>query len=274
MNNRYVQVSLFALLMLTATAGAAYVNVSQPYSATIYNNGSILLGKVGPGQTFFVTISSTTASGSGQVYQYGWNRMIAGGLPPGWIAENSSLNYANLSVKVTPPPAAVYGIYSFNLTAINTGNYSGRGAVRFRALINVPPNVFQLNVTPTNISAGPGQPSTIKVTINNTGVSDSPFLIKVQGLPGWNASQSVIARHHTISTYDYPVYQNTPGVYHAALNVTSSASPLITKRSNVTIVISASLLNDYRAIGQGAIGFPIILEPVYALMHLISKLFG
>lgn len=263
---------LAAVTMLAATVTAGPVTLLEPFSATVSQGGQVFLGKVGPGQTFYVTISANTINSTGKAFPYGWNKMVATDVPPGWIVENSSLNGAVLSIKIDPSPNAQNGTYSFNLTAINLGNYSHLGAVEFQALINVTPNVFNLQITPTNVSTGPGQPASIYVTINNTGVSDSPFVIRMYGLPAFNITKPVIALHHTTETFSYPIYENEPGVYHAQLNVTSGSSPLVYKKSNVTLSIQLSLLNDYRAIGQGAIAFPVIYQPVYAVMYIIGQI--
>jgi hypothetical protein len=261
-----------AFALLVSMAAASSVTILEPFNASVTQGGSILLGKVGPGQTFYVTISANTMNASGVTFSRGWNKLVATGMPQGWIVQNSSLNGADLSVKIDPSPNAHNGTYAFNLTAINIGNYSHLGTVRFQALINVTPDVFNLQITPTNISTGPGQPASIYVTINNTGVSDNPFIITMVGLPAWNATQPVIALHHTTETFTYPVYEDEPGIYRAQINVSSGSSPLVYKRGNVTLAIQASLFNDYRAVGRGAIAFPIIYQPVYAVMYLLSKL--
>ncbi|MFI5412687.1 MAG: hypothetical protein ACHQX1_02250 [Candidatus Micrarchaeales archaeon] len=263
----------FAVIaILIGSASASYVTVTEPFNATINQGGSVFLGKVGPGQTFYITISSATQNITGYSFDRGWNKFVATNSPAGWVVQNSSLNEPSLSIKVTPSPNAQNGTYTFNLTAINLGNYSKLGSLSFAALIDVTPDVFKLQVNPTTISTGPGEPATISVTINNTGVSDSPFVINMQGLPAWNSSKSVIAFHHTVGNFTYPIYENEPGVYHAQLNVTSGSSPLVFKRSNVTLTIQASVLNDYNALGQGALALPIIYAPVYAIMYIISQI--
>ena len=265
---------ILIISMIAATTAANYVTMIEPYPSIVHANQSITLGKVGPGQTFYITISANATNSTGALFTRGWNKVVATGLPQGWIAENSSLNSQDLSVKVTTAPDAQNGTYSFNLTAINLGNYSKLGTVRFSAAINVTPDVFRLGVTPTNISTGPGQPENIYVTINNTGVSDSPFIISINNLPGWNTTQTVIALHHTQESFTYPVYVNEPGVYTAQLNVTSVSSPLVSRRVGVTMAVAASVLNDYKALGQGSVAFPVIYEPVYAIMSFISSLFN
>jgi hypothetical protein len=270
---------VLALISITASAyaGSSYVTIVEPFNATATANSSVFLGKVGPGQAFYITVSSATAYPNGTKVAYGWNKLSVEGVPQSWVVENSSLNNQLLAALIKTAPTAANGTYSFNVTAVNIGNYSRLGSVTFRAIVNVTPDVFKLDVSPSNISTGPAEPATIYVTINNTGVSDSPFVIAMQGLPGFsqqNLTRSVIALHHTSRTYSYPIYENEPGTYNINVNVSSSSSPLVYERSNVTFLVDASVQNDYAAIGQGGLLFPPIYEPVYAVMHLISLLFG
>ena len=261
-----------AFLMSTCIASASYVNIIEPYNITIQNNGSVYLGKVGPGQTFFVTISASTMGTPGNILNLGWNKFVAADLPPGWTAQNSSLYNPTLSTKITVDPNSSNGTYTFNLTAINIGNYSKIGSIRFKAYVNVTPDVFVLSVNPTSISAGPGEPASVYVTINNTGVSDSPFVISSQGLPGVNSTQIVIALHNTTQQFVYGMYENEPGLYNAKLKVSSISSSRIYKETGVSLNIVASVPNDFEALGQGALAFPIIYEPAYAIMYLIRLL--
>lgn len=200
--------------------------------------------------------------------------MYASGLPQGWVVSNSSIYSKYLSVKVTPYANAPNGTYQFKIIAQNFGNYSKLGSIEFTAYVNVTPNVFALSVSPTNISVGPGQPASIQVTINNTGVSDSPFYITAKGLPAWNSSMEVIALHDTSKSFSYPVYEDEPGLYTATMYVSSVASPLIHKESSISLLVQASVPNDYSAIGSGSVAFPIIYEPAYAVMYFIRLLFS
>lgn len=261
-----------ALLLSLAFAQASYVSIIEPYNATVRENGSIYLGKVGPGQTFYVTISAATTNATGSMLNLGWNRLVANGIPQGWLAQNSSLYNPVLSTKITVSPDAGNGTYVFGLTAINVGNYSKIGSVGFRAYVNVTPDVFRLEVHPAQISAAPGAPARIYVQINNTGVSDSPFVISAQDLPGASLNQTVIALHRTAQQFVYSVYESEPGVYDLRLRVSSLSSPRVFKETNVTLRVGAGLLNDYEALGQGAIAFPVIYEPAYAVMYLLSLL--
>ncbi len=268
--HRSMVFALAALLALVTISGAAYVAVTEPFSATLHNGGSIYLGKVGPGQTFYVIISSDTTNSSGTMINRGWNQFVVYGLPGGWIGVNSSLNTQYLAVRVTPSPSAPNGLYNFSMRAVNIGNTSGLGNLTFSAAVNVTPNVFELDVYPQVISIAPGQPAVVHVTINNTGVSDSPFLINSSGLPAWNSTLEEIALHGKSSNFNYTVYENTSGTWNLNVRVVSTESPLVYKETNVTLEVGESVLSDYGAIGDGAVAFPIIYEPVYAIMYLIN----
>jgi hypothetical protein len=267
-----ILLTILLSLSVVALSHATYVNMTEPFNATVLQNSSIYLGKVGPGQTFYVTISATTKNSTGAELGIGWDELLASNLPDGWLTENSPLYTTSPSVKISVSPQAANGTYSFILTAVNVGNYSKLGSLEFNASVNVTPDVFKLDVTPVNISAAPGAPAEIYVTINNTGVSDSPFNITVHGLPAWNYTSTVIALHHTEERFIYPVYENEPGRYNIKLYVSSIASPLIYKQSDIMFTTKASIPNDYAALGKGAVTFPIVYAPVYAVMYLINLL--
>lgn len=272
MRNIIALAFLASVMAITLPASAAsYVNITSPFNYTVTNNGTVALGNVGPGQTFYVTISAVTNNGI-FTFDHAWNKLVASDLPAGWVVQNSSLNNEALSAEIKVAPQLSYGQYTFNITAINTGNYSGLGALKFTAAVNVTPNVFKLTTSPSVLRAGPGQPAEITVIINNTGVSDSPFVISLGGIPAWNTTDTVIALHHTTGRFQYPVYEYEPGVYNINLHVNSTASPLISKESNLTLIVGASVRNDYSALGQGVPLFPIVYEPAYAVMYFIGLL--
>jgi len=54
-----------AILLFIPISNAMYLSVLSPASGTLYNNGSIYLGKVGPGESFYVLASPTTTNATG-----------------------------------------------------------------------------------------------------------------------------------------------------------------------------------------------------------------
>ncbi len=263
-----VLLSCFVLSEISASS----LYVTEPYNATLSNNGSTYLGKVGPGQSFYLIAKSSTENASGVTVIKGWNKLYVSNLPSGWLATNSSLYSSDLSISITPSPNAS-GIYSFKVTAVNIGNYSKIGSMSFIAYVNVTPDVFGIHVFPTQIVASPGAPAYANITINNTGLSDSPFGIQISGLPSWHAdTQEVIAMHGTMKTVRYELYENEQGTYHAMVKVESIASPKIFKAVNVTLTVKPTFKGDLAALSYGGVIFPIIYEPVYAVLYLISLL--
>lgn len=260
--------SIMLLGLLLPMAGATYLQVQGPVAGNLTNGGRISLGKVGPGESFYVLASAATANQTGKVINIGWDTLEATNLPSGWSAEPSPLYENPMKMKITVAPNAQNGTYSIVLTAVNVGNYSRLGNLTIYTYINVTPNVFTSNVTPTKLVAGVGQPINLNLWINNTGASDDPFLINAYGLPAWNVPVKVIAAHSTKNDYLYPIFMNEPGVYSFNLTINATTSQLIRKSYPVQLVVQASVINDYGATGQGVPLSPIIYEPAYALMLL------
>ena len=273
MNSHRLYVLVLAVSIF-AIANATYLNVLGPASAVLQNGQGIYLGKVGPGESFYVEASASTTNSTGYAINIGWDRLAAVNLPSGWISQPSLLYENPMKIKVTVPPTAQNGTYNFTLEAINVGNYSKLGNFTVTASVNVTTNVFNLTVTPANIQSGIDQPTNLYITINNTGISDDPFSIGVTGLPAWSVSEQVVALHLTQSAYVYPVYVNESGTYQFNLTVSSITSPSIKRSYPISLVAGASLLNDYSAVGQGVILSPVVFYPSYELMLFLSYVYN
>ena len=264
---------LFAVLALIGLVGATYVSVQGPVNANLTNNGFVYLGKVGPGESFYILASATTTNASGAVVNIGWDRLEAVNLPGGWSMQASPLYENPMKLKVSVP-YNISGTYNLTIRAVNVGNYSRLGNLTFTSQVDVTNNVFNVSVSPRNISAGVGQPVDINVKIVNTGIADEPFNISAQGLPAWNFSDDVIALHSRTSSFVYPVYVNEPGIYPFNLTITSATGHLVQDEYPISFSVVASLYNDYSAIGNGVVLSPVIFEPVYAIDYLLSYLMG
>jgi hypothetical protein len=270
MRYQYI-IALAAFAAIISIAGSTAVSITEPVVMSINNSSSVYLGKVGPGQTFYVNITSSAYTSSGNYLNIGWNEFVVKKAPPGWTIQNSSLNTIDLSVLIKPAPDTPTGRYPITFEAVNIGNYSGLGTLTFTGYINVTPDVFKLQANPAVLQANAGSTSDILVSINNTGVSDNPFLITLTGLPAWNQTETAIALHHTSRTFTYGINEYIPGVYKTALLVQSISSPIVYKETNITIVVERNPISDYTAIGGGTITFPIIYEPALAIMYIIGE---
>ncbi len=266
--------ALAALSALAFTASAMDLAIQGPVNGTLHQGGSIYLGKLGPGESFYILASASTPNATGSYINIGWDTLQALNLPSGWSAQPSPLYENPMKLKITASPYAQNGIYNLTIRAVNVQNYSRLGNLTVHAYVNVTQNVFSLDVSPTSISTGVDQPSDLHITINNTGISGDPFLVNAYGLPAWNASREAVSGPSSVSTLDYPVYVDEPGQYVFNLTVTSATSPLITQSHRITLDVQASVLNDYYATGHGVVLSPIIVEPAYGLMLLLSDAYN
>ncbi len=255
-------------------AGAStYLQVVGPATAMLYNNQSVYLGKVGPGESFYVLASPNTTSENGNYVNIGWDTLKAVSLPAGWSSQPSPLYENPMKMKITVSPDAQYGTHRLALRAVNVQNYSGLGNLTFYVTVNVTSNIFRLGISPSYLSSGMAQPADLYISINNTGISDDPFIISASGLPAWNVSEEVISLHSTKNTFAYQVFADEPGVYDLNVSVDSSTSPLLKESYPIKFVVKESLLNDYTAVGNGIGLFPIIFEPTYAFMSALSYVY-
>ena len=272
MHGRSAAITLALSMLILNLAHATQLGIIGPIGATLSNNATIHLGKVGPGESFYVLANSSAVNGKGVYVNIGWDTLKAISLPSGWSSQASPLYENPMKTKITVSPNAQNGTYLLEFRAVNVQNYSGLGNLTFYAYVNVTPDVFNLNVQPTQLSAGIDQPVNIYVTINNTGISDDPFTISAEGLPAWNITRDVISLHSTTNTYQYPVFEDEPAVYHFNLTVGASTSRLISKSYPMKLVVKESLLSDFNSVGNGVVLTPVVFEPVYALMTFISGL--
>jgi hypothetical protein len=266
--------ALAALSALAFTASAMDLAIQGPVNGTLHQGGSIYLGKLGPGESFYILASASTPNATGSYINIGWDTLQALNLPSGWSAQPSPLYENPMKLKITASPYAQNGIYNLTIRAVNVQNYSRLGNLTVHAYVNVTQNVFSLDVSPTSISTGVDQPSDLHITINNTGISGDPFLVNAYGLPAWNVSREAVSGPSSVSTLDYPVYVDEPGQYVFNLTVTSATSPLIMQSRRITLDVQASVLNDYYATGHGVVLSPIIVEPAYGLMLLLSDAYN
>ncbi len=251
-----------------------YLSIQGPIITTLYNGGSTYLGKVGPGESFYLLANASTTNTTGSYVNLGWDTLKSIKLPTGWYAQQSPLYENPMKIRITVSPNTTNGRYSMILRAINVNNYSKLGNLTFTAYVNVTTNVFNVAVSPQKLYSGVDQPTTLHINIINTGISDDPFLIYAKGLPSWNVTDSVISLHGKSNNFTYPVFLGQPGLYHFNLTVSSSSSSLLSKSYPINFQVNTTLYNDYRAIGSGVVLSPVIFEPAYAFMSLLQNIYS
>ncbi|MGC8568246.1 MAG: hypothetical protein ACP5LP_03340 [Candidatus Micrarchaeia archaeon] len=251
---------------------AAYVNLVNPLNATLYTNQTIYIGEVAPGQSFSVGILSNTTNSTGSMILYGWNKLVALDLPPNWTASSTSFNTRYLQVLIKPSSNSEIGKYRLKFEAINVGNYTHLGVLPFYATISINPSVFSISAYPSKIISTPGVPANVTIAINNSGVSDCPFIISSAGLINFNNTESIIAVHHRTVHANYPVREGQAGSYNFRLMINSTQSSLVNKTLNITFIVKPTMGSEFASTGQGIAIFPITYAPIYAIEYLLSKI--
>lgn len=261
------------LITLVKVNAATYLSIEGPVNATLHNNDSLYIGKVGPGESFYILANASTISPTGNYVNIGWDTLETVALPTGWFSQPSPLYENPMKLKITISPNAKSGVYPVILRAVNVGNLSKLGNLTSQIYVNVTPNVVNLRVSPSLIESGPGQPANLYIEINNTGISDDPFIITASGLPAWNVTYEFISLHSARNTFIYPVFEDVPHMYLFNLTLNPATSPQIRRTYTVKFIVKESLPNDYIAVSHGIILSPMIYEPAYAVISIITNLY-
>lgn len=265
---------LLVVLLLALHAGAqTYVNIIDPVEQRGMLEGeNVSLGSVGPGQTIAIIAERATSGPDGAMHYTGWDQLAIEDLPENWVAENSPLYETPMKAKIKVSSDTQDGIYLFKAKVIDENNYEGLGNLTFNVRVNVNKEVFNLDVSPREVTTGVGQPALYSIKIENTGAASDIFVIKTSGIPAWRFKKEIFVAHGSARTFGYEVVLNEENELNITINVTSTSSSLISKEVGVRLKAETSLISDYKAIGHGLLIFPLIEQPIYSLIGFLSKL--
>ena len=264
--------SILVIVMVTGLACATSLTVIEPTVQTVYNDGSVMVGSAGPGQTVYLVAERYSDDAGTEAV---WDSIRGVTVPDGWEIEDSPYYENPMKLKIKIAPNAANGQYNLTLMAEDEGNYHGKGNMTFYAIVTVDQEVISINVRPTGVQTGVGQPATYYVTIENTGVASDVFQIRADGLPAWEYSKIVLVNYQSEKTIPYEVVANERLEDHAfTLEVTSMNSPMIHKETGVALDTRNNLISDWKATSHGAIIFPILEQPIYSILGLLGQLLG
>lgn len=270
---RLLSLLIILLLALSVCAEGTYVNVIDPVEQRGMHEGdNVSLGSVGPGQTIAIIAERATSGPDGTMHNTGWDKLAIEDLPQGWIAEDSPLYETPMKAKIKVSPDAEDGTYYFKANAIDENNYEGLGNVTVNVKVNVNKEIFILDVSPSEVTTGVGQPALYFIKINNLGAASDIFTIKTSGIPAWRFKKDIFVAHGSEKTISYEVVLNEENELNVTINVTSTSSELISKQMGVKLKAETSLISDYKATANGLLIFPLIEQPIYSLIALLSKL--
>ena len=187
---------------------------------------------------------------------------------------SSPLQETPMKLKIKIGPNATEGEYNVTLRIVDEGNYDGLGNMTIYAIVNVSKEVFDIDISPTLVQTGVGQPAIYYITIRNTGAASDPFEIRVKEgqLPAWRFRKSVLVNYGSERVIPYEVVLNEEGEKTFTITVESLSSPQIYKEETLVIESRSSLITDWKATTHGLLIFPVIEETIYSIVGLLSKL--
>jgi len=271
---------LVVLVLLAVAANATYLNVKEPVPKEgMVENDTIFIGTAAPGQTVYLVAERATIGVLDErIHEVGWDTLMIENLPEGWVAEDSPLYETPMKAKIKIAPDAKDGEYTFKVKAVDEGNLDNLGNLTINVTVAVSKEVFSIDVTPTIVDTGVGQPAVYYIDIDNAGAASDTFSITSRGIPAWEFRKDVLVPHAievtlpARKTVTYEVVSNEEIEKEIFLNVTSLSSSQISKEMKVTLRAKPSLISDYKATGHGLLVFPLVESPIYSIIAFFSKL--
>jgi hypothetical protein len=265
-------VLLSAFLLLLASPIFA-VQVLSPVSTEIGQGSQISIGDVGPGQTFAVVVDPKTSTGGKYGIGGAYDRMSATNLPSGWTSTPSKLYSNPLQTDITVAKDAPDGEYDVELTLWDEAGQEGLGDdVVYAVKVTVKRDVMGMQVEPSSVSVGAGQPARYSITILNKGIANDVFSVGSSGVRDWEFRKSVYVPSGKSKTLNYEVVGNDESDYKVKLFAKSASSDAIADERDVTLRVNTDLFSDYRAVNRGVLLFPLTSAPVYFIVGLLSNL--
>ncbi len=261
---------IIAILFLISVSFA--VMISEPVSIDVKTGDLIEAGEIGPGQTVLITIEPHVSEG-GKFGQGGdYDLAIPMDLPNGWEGKQSKLYGRPLQVFITAAKDAPQGEYLANITVQDT-NDDRIDEITFAVKTKITWDVLDIDVTPSEVSVGPGQPARYEISITNKGTASDVFDVSSSGLKKWQYKRSVHVAPKSTKTVTYELVENDEESYNPTIIVSSNASSLIKKEKTVSFNVNTNLVSDYKATNHGVIIMPIFESLVYSFIGFISNLF-
>ena len=268
------EVFALVLLLLAAAPFALQLSVYEPVATTVSDGGIVDLGVVGPGQTAYVVVESDIKEGGILGKGGRLDQLVFTSTPRGWNTTPSDLYGVPMKAIIKVPPDAGDGEYWFTIKAVDEGNKEQLGETSFKARLMVSKDVLKMDVWPDAVSTGAGQPAGYYVRISNTGVASDVFEVSSEGVPDWRYTQVVFVPKGSSKVVRYEVAGNEEQEYAVKIKVRAPfSSELLKADKDVSLDINTNLISDLQATGHGLLLFPIIEQPAYSIMGLISNLF-
>jgi len=261
---------IFAFAALFSCAFA--LGVLAPVSSELSQGKEIMIGNVGPGQTFSIVVDPKVATGGAYGTGGAYDQLSASVLPNGWTAAASKL-YANpLQLDITVPKDAADGEYEADLRLWDEAAEKGLGEdLFFKVKVVITHDVMDMTVEPTRITTGAGQPARYAITIVNKGMANDVFTVGSTGVRNWEFRRSIYIPSQSTKTLSYEVVGDDEADYDVKIWARSTSSDKIGAEVPVTLRVNTDLFSDFKAVNKGVLLFPATEAPLYFIVGLLSN---
>lgn len=268
---------VLALILILSLAGAVPLKMVAPLQKTVGQGDIISIGTIGPGQTIEVQISPYVTEGG--IYGEGGTYDLAyvSAKPDGWSSESSKLygtELQPLQVKITADESAPEGLYNVDITVEDENNGEELGNITFTVMVKITWDVLDVDVKPSAVLVGPGQPAQFMITVMNQGSASDTYTVSATGARQWEFLKSIYIPAKSSRTVRYELTAHEEESYSPTIKVVSASSPNIHSEENVSLTVRSDLIGDYKATNNGVLLFPIFEAPVYSFSGLIAALLG
>lgn len=270
---------LFIMLLFSAVAFAASVEMIEPVVASVSDGDVVNLGTIGPGQTLAITVNGKAVGKDG--LQANWGILGVMELPNGWSGFDSKVYAQSMRSTIKAEPTAADGNYmiKFKLTECESVNEEceakqGLGSVTFFGRITVSRDVLSTSAQIASITTGVGQPARYPLVIENKGSASDVFEISAEGVPAWDIKKTVhVAAGQTHNTF-YEIAVDEEKEYAPTIIVKSLSSDELKHSHDVKLNVKSDVIGDIKASKNGILLFPIALEPLYTVVGLLGYFMG
>ncbi len=262
--------SKYIFVLLCVCSAFFSIEMLSPSQTQINNGDEVFLAKIGPGQTFYVEVNPWVYEG--EEYKGHYDLMEVSEIPQGWKSTSSKLYEDPMQITITSFDNEKEGTYYVKIKVIDEDNAESIGTVEFIGKIEILHDIMDVSIEPKKISAGAGQPARFYITVVNKGGASDVFEVRTEDTPRWNFIKTIYVPEFSSKTIVYEIVENEQEKITPTIVVESQSSSLIIKKQKLELDVSTNLFNDFKAVNHGTIIFPILQEPIFAMMGLLSNL--
>ncbi len=258
--------SFAIFVLLLAISVQASIQLVAPVEGIMEANSTIDLGKVQPGETIILRIS--TSSGS----EERWENAIVkkDSLPENWAAKDSAEGEKTLAVEISVPENAHQELYNFSVELSNPRTRITPEKINLRVLVEE--GLVISSVNSNTLTTNVGEEASFQIILDNDSVASHKVRISSSLPESWFGAEEIELKPKEKVNIDLGV---TPHVYGAkgfTFSVTSLENGKNLGDFDMQLRARPSLLGKFSVANEGLPFFTFSLLPQYLINALLSLL--